>query len=127
MKLFIAAVLALHALSGQAEEVLSSSKRYRVVFDRPNAGWPLNAQYSLPVQLFNASGSDLPPDLKVEIEATMPAHRHGTALTPSIRRAGSNSYRIVGLLMHMPGAWEIRLTFTASNYVDEAIIHANVD
>ena len=41
------------------------------------------------------------------VAATMPEHRHGMNYRPSVTAAGAGMYRADGLLLHMPGRWEL--------------------
>jgi YtkA-like len=47
------------------------------------------------------------PVREVLIDATMPAHGHGMNYRPSSIRTGDGHYRFTGLMLHMPGAWQI--------------------
>ena len=47
------------------------------------------------------------PVRDVKIDATMPAHGHGMNYRPSSTRTGDGRYRFRGLMLHMPGAWQI--------------------
>lgn len=48
-----------------------------------------------------------PPPRGLAVDAHMPAHRHGMNYRPSIRDLGNGRYRAEGLVLHMPGAWEL--------------------
>jgi hypothetical protein len=43
----------------------------------------------------------------VQVEATMPEHKHGMNYAPTIKAKGNGRYRVDGLLFHMPGSWEV--------------------
>jgi hypothetical protein len=49
------------------------------------------------------------PVRAVAVEATMPAHGHGMNYRPAATRTGPQSFRVTGLMLHMPGKW--RMTF----------------
>lgn len=124
----IAFLLALVAASASALELDSSNGRFRVELSPPAGGWPLNRQFVLPFRLKAAKpGLPVPADLKIDVDASMPAHRHGSNLTPAIRQVGEGDYRITGLLLHMKGEWKIRLTLTAGTTVDEVVIPIQLD
>lgn len=42
------------------------------------------------------------------VDAFMPAHGHGTNYRTEIAATGPDRWRVEGLLLHMPGAWELR-------------------
>jgi hypothetical protein len=44
-----------------------------------------------------------------QVDATMPAHRHGMNYRPSLQPLGDGRWRVEGLMFHMSGAWELRL------------------
>jgi hypothetical protein len=127
MKNVLLALLAVCFASAHAVELDSAAKRYRVSFDTPSHGWPLNEPFSLPLQLSSRNGPGLPNDLSIDVDASMPAHRHGAALVPLVRRTGPQQFRVDGLLFHMSGAWRIKLTLTSGSLVDEVVLHAHVD
>ena len=128
MKHVLVALLALCFTSVHAVELESAARRYRVSFDPPPGGWPLSEPFTLSLQVRPRSGpSLLPNDLSIEVEATMPAHRHGSSLVPLVSRIGPNHFRIEGLLLHMSGSWQIKLTLTSGTFVDEVVLPAHVD
>lgn len=128
MKHALLALLAVCFASAHAVELDSAAKRYRISFDAPSEGWPLNEPFSLSLQVSSPHDSVPPPkDLSIEVEATMPAHRHGSTLVPVVRRTGWHAFRIDGLLLHMSGSWQIKLTLTSGTFVDEVVLPAHVD
>jgi hypothetical protein len=46
---------------------------------------------------------------EIAIDATMPAHGHGMNYRPAARRTGAGHYRFTGLMLHMPGTWQIAI------------------
>jgi hypothetical protein len=123
MKHAFAALLAFCIATSHADELNSAAKRYRVSFDRPPAGWPLNEPFKLAFKVLSTpSASVIPADLSIQVDATMPAHRHGSNLAPVVRQVGTGEYEIAGLLLHMVGDWQIKLTMTSGTFVDEVVI-----
>ncbi len=47
------------------------------------------------------------PPTALQVDAHMPAHRHGMNYRPSVRERGPGLYRAEGLMLHMPGQWEL--------------------
>ncbi len=45
----------------------------------------------------------------IKIDATMPAHGHGMNYRPSATRAAPDHYRFSGLMLHMPGTWQVTI------------------
>ena len=52
-------------------------------------------------------GGDASAVEKIQVEAIMPAHRHGMNYLPEITKIEPGRYRADGLLFHMPGKWRI--------------------
>lgn len=46
---------------------------------------------------------------EIEIDATMPAHKHGMNYLPDIAKLDTHRYRASGLFFHMPGQWRFTL------------------
>ena len=43
----------------------------------------------------------------VEVDATMPEHRHGMNYKPVVTKSAGNTWSATGLMFHMPGRWQI--------------------
>ena len=54
----------------------------------------------------------------VRVDATMPEHRHGMNYRPSVKRVGDGRWRAEGLMLHMPGGWELRLDVQSAGRTD---------
>ncbi len=65
---------------------------------------PRAAPFSLTVQFCDGEG---PQD--IQVDALMPAHQHGMNYDPVVSAQGQGTYRVDGMLFHMPGHWEIRV------------------
>jgi hypothetical protein len=68
---------------------------------------PLNAPFEVEVRLARADGSALPPEARVVVDAGMPHHGHGMNRAASTEPEGPGRWRARGLLLHMPGEWEV--------------------
>ena len=60
-----------------------------------------------------------PPEL-VEVDAVMPAHRHGMNYRPRLHSLGPGAWRAEGLLLHMPGKWRFDFGFRGASGAMEA-------
>jgi cytochrome c peroxidase len=78
------------------------SPRYVLVYKASSLS--VSRHFSLEVAACARSGA-APKDLKVD--AHMPAHRHGMNYTPKVIALGPGRWRAEGLLLHMPGHWEL--------------------
>ncbi len=65
----------------------------------PPGGPPLNQHFTFEVTV---DGADL-----VGVDAGMPAHNHGINTVPEILPLGDGHWQVSGMLLHMPGAWEM--------------------
>jgi len=48
-----------------------------------------------------------PAPTALRVDAVMPAHKHGMNYLPKVESAGAGRFRAEGLMLHMPGAWEL--------------------
>ena len=46
----------------------------------------------------------------VQVDAFMPAHQHGMNYVPQVSGLGDGVFQVEGMLFHMPGVWEMRVT-----------------
>jgi len=44
------------------------------------------------------------------VDATMPEHGHGMNYRPTVESLGNGRFRASGLLLHMPGRWQLSFT-----------------
>lgn len=51
----------------------------------------------------------------IAVDARMPAHGHGMNYKPSLRSLGGDRYRVEGLMLHMPGSWELVFEVTGGD------------
>lgn len=58
------------------------------------------------------------------VSAVMPAHGHDTA--PATIELGDRGYRVAGLLLFMPGRWDITLELETDSIRDHAVFSVNV-
>ncbi|HET6346566.1 MAG TPA: FixH family protein [Myxococcota bacterium] len=65
-------------------------------------------------------------DATITVKAYMPKHGHGSSATPTIVPEGTG-YKATGVLLFMPGLWEITLTATAPGGTDSALFSFCVD
>jgi cytochrome c peroxidase len=48
-----------------------------------------------------------PPPETLKVDATMPEHQHGMNYAPSVKKLGPGRWQAEGLMLHMPGRWEL--------------------
>jgi hypothetical protein len=61
--------------------------------------------FSLELAVCARDGARLPESVKVD--AHMPEHRHGMNDLPELKPLGPGRWRAEGLMLHMPGRWEL--------------------
>ncbi len=69
---------------------------------------PLNEIVTLEVRTFESDRSTPAAGAVVTASAFMPAHGHGTTIQPRVASRPDGSATVTGLLLHMPGHWELR-------------------
>jgi cytochrome c peroxidase len=72
--------------------------------------------FSLDVEVCPKPGEPVPEALKVD--AHMPEHRHGMNYAPTLKPLGSGRWRAEGLMLHMPGRWELLFEVHAGGVTD---------
>ncbi|MEM7189006.1 MAG: hypothetical protein AAF439_05280 [Pseudomonadota bacterium] len=72
----------------------------------PN-GVPLSQPFGASVTICSESGQ-LPT--RIEVDATMPAHKHGMNYDARTTRIDDRKYKVENLLFHMPGVWQLEVT-----------------
>ena len=91
------------------------SDHYMIAF-RPD---PLRIEVGAPFSLILniCTKSNQPAEL-VELEATMPEHKHGMNYKPTIVAGKDGRYRADGLLFHMPGRWELNFDVRSGEEIE---------
>ena len=98
----------------------SNAGRYRVTVTSPTS-FPLNQLFALEATV--EEGCD-PPRRPVaahlRVDAAMPDHRHGMNTEPVVRPRGGGRFEAQGLLLHMPGRWEVYFDVTDAGVTERA-------
>jgi hypothetical protein len=79
--------------------------RYTLLFRPTPEPITLGRHFALDFVVCPAAGTPLPT--QVHVDATMPEHKHGMNYRASISSQGHGRYRAEGLMLHMPGRWEL--------------------
>ena len=72
--------------------------------------------FALAVGVCPKPGQPAPEALKVD--ARMPEHRHGMNYAPALEALGPGRWRAEGLMLHMPGRWELVFEVRAAGATD---------
>lgn len=91
------------ALRGVTDRV--ENARYEIVFAATPGPIEPGKHFSLEIAVCPRAGVEAPGALAVD--AVMPEHRHGMNYRPVVVARGAGSYRADGLMLHMPGRWDV--------------------
>ena len=111
-----------HAACGDelgAGAFVARSPRFDVAFRPDPAPIAISRHFALDVVVCAKSGMQ-PTGL--DVDAHMPAHRHGMNYRPAITAKGGGRYRAEGLLFHMPGSWEFRFDVRIPGGIDRVVL-----
>ncbi|MBX3373429.1 MAG: hypothetical protein KF817_06315 [Phycisphaeraceae bacterium] len=110
-----------------AGRIVSNGGGWIVVFTPDPDPIPLNTPFSLAVQV-SRSGEDAGDEgISLQVDARMPEHRHGMVVRPAIERLGPGVFRVDGMLLHMPGYWELTFDIASGTRVERAQIALVID
>jgi len=59
---------------------------------------------------------------RIAIDATMPAHGHGMNYLPKATETAPGHYRFTGLMLHMPGRWQLTIELYDGNTLVHRLI-----
>lgn len=76
---------------------------YTVAFAPRPAPLATGRHFALDIAVCPPAGGGAPRTLQVD--ADMPAHKHGMNYRASVTMRGAGLYRAEGLMLHMPGRW----------------------
>ena len=98
--------------------------RYVLAF-RPQPPIRVGEFFALELALCAREGQPRPSTLRVD--AQMPAHRHGMNYRASVRPQGPGRFIAEGLLLHMPGRWDLRFDINAGAARESLQVELQVD
>ena len=65
--------------------------------------------------------------VELSVDAAMPEHGHGMNRVPEVRHAGDGRYVVDGMLLHMPGRWEVYFDVTDGALTERAQIEVELE
>ena len=83
----------------------AAGEGHRVAYRLDPSPVPLAAPFALEIVACGPAGPFPGP---LEVDADMPAHRHGMNYAPRVAPEGEGRFRVEGMLFHMPGDWRIK-------------------
>jgi cytochrome c peroxidase len=118
LRFALAAGLALPGLCAACVPALEGTRlespRYVLAYQAPALS--PSQIFSLEIAVCAKPGHPEPESLKVD--ARMPEHRHGMNYAPAVKRTGPGRWRAEGLMLHMPGRWELVFELRAAGESD---------
>lgn len=109
----------------QSGQGMSEQKRFFVKFAPSINPIPFQGLFSLKVEVFDGKDQKTPAaSVKLdEVQALMPAHKHGMKVKPTIKANGAGSFDVDGMRFHMQGKgddgkWVLKLTLNDGTHVD---------
>ncbi|HEY6512190.1 MAG TPA: FixH family protein [Burkholderiaceae bacterium] len=81
----------------------ASGDGYTVVFVPRPGPLATGGHFALDIAVCPGAGATVPKS--VQVDADMPAHRHGMNYRASVVARGPGLYHAEGLMLHMPGRW----------------------
>ncbi len=115
-----------HAACGDAlgpGTLLASSPRFDVAFRPDPAPIAVSKHFALDIVVCAKTGAAA---TGIDVDAQMPAHRHGMNYRPTVAARGGGRYRAEGLLLHMPGAWEFRFDVRTAHRGERATLGVDI-
>jgi len=106
-----AALIAVAALCGAAQGcelpagTRIESAKYALSFRTEPARLEVGSHFAVLYGVCPKAGAAQPA--RMGVDAWMPEHRHGMNYKASVTALGGGRFRAEGLLLHMPGRWEL--------------------
>ena len=101
----------------------SASGDFTVTLTELPATVPSNELFAFGVTLVAADGID-PAELEILVDAGMPQHAHGMTVRPTAQRErGNGRYEVDGMLLHMPGSWELYVDVIDGPYTERVTFY----
>ncbi|MCA9243926.1 MAG: FixH family protein [Phycisphaerales bacterium] len=96
--------------------IKSADETYTVSYRTTPNPIPLNEIFSMEVLV---AGPDL-DKLELQVDADMPAHRHGMNTSPKVTRIALGKFRVEGMNLHMAGEWVIAFDLRRGSVIERA-------
>ncbi|MGP1346667.1 MAG: hypothetical protein ACTS3F_08380 [Phycisphaerales bacterium] len=118
------------ALAIERIEMLSNDRTYRITFEPEHAVIPRNRYFAARIEITPADGTAPAAPIALRVSGAMPQHEHGLNARPIVDEPGpdaepppspaASAFRVHGLLLHMPGRWELYFDITQSGITERA-------
>jgi hypothetical protein len=109
-------------------ECLSNGGTYRVSYTPAPDPIPLNELFTLTAWIVPVEKAPPVTSLSaLSVNAAMPEHDHGMNTRPRVVAQPDGSYRVEGLLFHMPGRWELYFDVSDGGSTERAQVEVNLE
>jgi len=101
---------------------LASNAGSYVIQYRPGPGeMPWGEPFDLRVWVLGNGPEPAPLEqVALSVDAAMPEHGHGMNRVPVVTASGDGGFAVEGLLLHMPGRWELYFDVTQGALTERA-------
>lgn len=106
---------------GAAQAALTSEGTFYVTWSTDPDPIALNEMFEIHFKVFRADDHQTPvANAMVTASAWMPLHKHSTTLQPQVESHGDGTATARGFLLHMQGAWELRVGVASDGQMERA-------
>jgi hypothetical protein len=106
------------AALGDVQPLVAQGEGARVLFVARPAPVPVGRHFQIHFVVCN--GDAVRADAAVQVDADMPAHRHGMNYRAAVSPLARGVQRADGLMFHMPGTWRVIFDVTIDGRVRRA-------
>ncbi len=107
--------------------ILSNGGTYRVIFQPLVGAVPQNEIFDLEVHVLEAGERILSREIELAFDAEMPAHQHGMVTEPKVEGPDGGRFLVTGVLLHMPGIWQLYFDITRSGRTERAQVAIEIE
>lgn len=115
------AEISLPVIPPDAQGIASNDGTYFVSYLPQPYPIPLNEMFELTVWVAAPKEkTKVPGDIQLQVDAAMPEHDHGMNTKPKVTANADGSFKVSGMLLHMPGHWELYFDVTRAGITERA-------
>ena len=112
----------------EAHTFTSNVGTYELAITPKPAAFPMNEPFDITVRVTAANdSSSTEDDVDLTVDAAMPEHGHGMNQRPEVNRVQDDVFIVKGMLLHMPGRWEIYFDVTRNGRTERAQFELNLE
>jgi len=105
-----------------AHQRLSSYGRFIVLYHPFPDPIPVNESFDIEVVVRDARDRlRAVPDVTLGINAEMSSHSHGMNVKPIVTRTSPDTFKVEGMMLHMPGQWTLNVDLTHAGITERAV------